>query len=87
MKYRVGQKVQDKRDFIRGRIIDYFECSDTKYCIRNGISTFERLESELELIPEERVTYFIKRVCNFVSDDCISALVIFGLGVLGGVLL
>lgn len=87
MKYKIGQKVQDKRDLIRGHVVDYFECGDTKYCLRNGISTFERLESELETIPEARALDFCKRVYNWCISDWISALVIFGLGVLGGVLL
>ena len=87
MKYHKGQKVQDKRDNIRGRVVDYFEQEDTKYWIahNNGIATF--LESELEPVIEARVGDFCKRVWNWCLSDLISALVIFGLGFLGGILL
>ena len=87
MKYHKGQKVQDKRDNIRGRVVDYFEQEDTKYWIahNNGIATF--LESELEPVIEARVFDFILRAWNFIKSDRIVSAIIFGLGFIGGILL
>lgn len=87
MKYKVGQKVQDKRDLIRGRIIDCFEQEDAKYWIAysNGIKTY--LESELELTPEARISRFLFRLWRYIRQDWCAALIIFGLGVLGGIIL
>ena len=87
MRYHKGQKVQDKRDNIRGRVVDYFEQEDTKYWIahNNGIATF--LESELEPVIEARVFDFILRAWNFIKSDWIVSAIIFGLGFFGGMLL
>lgn len=87
MRYHKGQKVQDKRDNIRGRVVDYFEQEDTKYWIahNNGIATF--LESELEPVIEARVFDFILRAWNFIKSDRIVSAIIFGLGFIGGLLL
>ena len=87
MKYHNGQKVQDKRDFIRGRVVDFFEQDDTKYWIahNNGIATF--LESQLEPVPEARLGDFCRRVWSCICNDWISAFVIFVIGVFGGLLL
>ena len=87
MKYHKGQKVQDKRDNIRGRVVDYFEQEDTKYWIahNNGIATF--LESELEPVIEARVFDFILRAWNFIKSDWIVSTIIFALGFIGGLLL
>ena len=87
MKYHKGQKVQDKRDLIRGRVVDYFEQDDTRYWIEhnNGVVTF--LESELEPVIEERVFDFILRAWNFIKSDRIVSAIIFGLGFIGGILL
>ena len=87
MKYQKGQTLQDKRDLIRGVVVDYFEQDDTKYWLahNNGVSTF--LESELEPVIEARVLDFLKRVWYWCSSDWISTLIIFGLGVLGGAML
>ena len=87
MRYHKGQKVQDKRDNIRGRVVDYFEQEDTKYWIahNNGIATF--LESELEPVIEARVFDFILRAWIFIKSDRIVSAIIFGLGFIGGLLL
>lgn len=87
MRYHKGQKVQDKRDNIRGRVVDYFEQEDTKYWIahNNGIATF--LESELEPVIEARLLEFILRTWRFIKSDWIVSVIVFGLGFLGGMLL
>ena len=87
MKYHKGQKVQDKRDNIRGRVVDCFEQDDTKYWIahNNGVATF--LESELELVLEARLFAFILRAWKFIKSDWIVSAIIFGLGFIGGLLL
>ena len=87
MKYHKGQKVQDKRDNIRGRVVDYFEQDDTKYWIahNNGVATF--LESELEPVLEARLFEFILRTCRFIKSDWTVSAIIFGFGFLGGLLL
>ncbi|MFK5282736.1 hypothetical protein ACI3PL_24535, partial [Lacticaseibacillus paracasei] len=87
MKYKIGQKLQDKRDLIRGRVVDYYEQDDTKYWIATKRGNLEFLESELEPVIEARVCDFCKRVWSWCLSDLISALVIFGLGFLGGILL
>ena len=87
MKYHKGQKVQDKRDNIRGRVIDYFEQEDTKYWIahNNGVVTF--LESKLEPVLEARLLEFILRSCRFIKSVWIVSAITFGHGFLGGMLL
>ena len=87
MKYHKGQKVQDKRDNIRGRVIDYFEQEDTKYWIayNNGVATFP--ESKLEPVFEARLFEFILRTWRFIKSDWIVSAIIFGFGFLGGLLL
>ena len=87
MKYHKGQKVQDKRDNIRGRVVDYFEQDDTRYWIahNNGVATFP--ESELELVLEARLFEFILRAWKFIKSDWVVSAIIFGLGFLGGLLL
>lgn len=88
MKYKIGQKVQDRRDCIRGRVVDYFEQDDTKYYIKNRSGwTYIFLESELELVLEARLFEFILRAWSFIKSDWIVSAIIFGLGFLGGVLL
>ena len=87
MKYHKGQKVQDKRDNIRGRVVDCFEQEDTKYWIEhnNGVVTF--LESQLEPVIEARMFDFCKRAWKFIKSDWIVSAIVFGLGFLGGLLL
>ena len=87
MKYHKGQKVQDKRDNIRGRVVDCFEQDDAKYWIEhnNGVATF--LESQLEPVIEDRLFAFILRLWKFIKSDWAVSAIIFGLGFLGGMLL
>ena len=87
MKYRKGQRVQDKRDNIRGTICDSFDCSKPKYSVENKNGVYEFLESELELVLEARLFEFILRVWKFIKSDWIVSAIIFGLGFIGGLLL
>ena len=88
MKYHKGQKVQDKRDNIRGRVVDYFEQDDTRYWIKNRSGwTYIFLESELELVLEARLFEFILRAWNFIKSDWTVSAIVFGIGFLGGLLL
>jgi len=87
MKYKIGQKVQTKRDLIRGEIVDAFEQYDTKYWINCKFGVIMALESELELTPEARLFSFLIRAWCFIKSDWIISVIIFGLGVLGGGLL
>ena len=87
MRYHKGQKVQDKRDNIRGTICDSFDCSKPKYSIENKNGVYEFYESELELVLEARLFEFILRVWNFIKSDWIVSAIIFGLGFFGGMLL
>jgi len=88
MKYHKGQKVQDKRDNIRGRVVDCFEQDDTKYWIRARSGyTYSFLESELEFVLEARLGEFIFRAWKFIKSDWTVSAIIFMIGVLGGILL
>ena len=87
MKYHKGQKVQDKRDNIRGPLCDSFDCSKPKYSVENKNGVYEFYESELELVLEARLFEFILRVWKFIKSDWIVSAIIFGLGFLGGLLL
>ena len=87
MKYHKGQKVQDKRDNIRGTICDSFDCSKPKYSVENENGVYEFYESELEPVLEARLFEFILRTCRFIKSDWIVSAIIFGLGFLGGMLL
>ena len=86
MRYHKGQKVQDKRDNIRGTICDSFDCSKPKYYVENKNGVYEFYESELELVLEARLFEFILRVWNFIKSDWAVSAIIFGLGFLGGLL-
>ena len=87
MKYHKGQKVQDKRDNIRGIICDSFDCSKPKYSVENKNGVYEFYESELELVLEARLFEFILRTWRFIKSDWIVSAVVFGLGFIGGLLL
>ena len=88
MKYKKGQTLQDKRDLIRGVVVDYFEQDDTKYYIKNRSGwTYIFLESELESVLEDRIFEFILRAWSFIKSDLIVSAIIFGLGFFGGLLL
>ena len=87
MKYHKGQKVQDKRDNIRGVIYDSFDCSKPKYSVENENGVYEFYESELEPVLEARLFAFILRAWKFIESDWIISAIIFGLGFLGGMLL
>ena len=87
MKYHKGQKVQDKRDNIRGTICDSFDCSKPKYSVENKNGVYEFYEPELEPILEARLFEFILRACCFIKSDWLVSAIIFGLGFLGGLLL
>ena len=87
MKYHKGQKVQDKRDNIRGTICDSFDCSKPKYSIENKNGVYEFYESELEPVLEARLFEFILRTCRFIKSDWTVSAIIFGFGFLGGLLL
>ncbi len=87
MKYHKGQKVQDKRDNIRGTICDSFDCSKPKYSVENKNGVYEFYETELELVLEARLGEFILRSWKFIKSDWIVSTVVFGLGFLGGLLL
>lgn len=87
MKYHKGQKVQDKRDNIRGVICDSFDCSKPKYSVENKNGVYEFYESELEPVLEARVFDFILRAWNFIKSDRIVSAIIFGVGFLLGLFL
>lgn len=87
MKYHRGQKVQDKRDNIRGIICDSFDCGRPKYSIENKNGVYEFYESELELVFEARLLAFILRAWKFIKSDWIVSAIIFALGFIGGLLL
>ena len=87
MKYYKGQKVQDKRDNIRGTICDSFDCSKPKYSVENKNGVYEFYETELELVLEARLFEFILRTWKFIKSDWLVSAIIFGLGFLGGMLL
>ena len=87
MRYHKGQKVQDKRDLIRGTICDSFDCSKPKYSVENKNGVYEFYESELELVLEARLFEFILRTWRFIKSDWIVSAIIFGLGFFGGMLL
>ena len=87
MKYHKGQKVQDKRDNIRGTICDSFDCSKPKYSVENKNGVYEFYESELEPVLEARLFEFILRTWRFIKSDWTVSAIIFGFGFLGGVLL
>lgn len=87
MKYHKGQKVQDKRDNIRGVIYDSFDCSKPKYSVENKNGVYEFYEEELEPVLEARLLEFILRACCFIKSDWLVSAIIFGLGFLGGLLL
>lgn len=87
MKYHKGQKVQDKRDNIRGIICDSFDCSKPKYSVENKNGVYEFYESELELVLEARLFEFILLAWKFIKSDWIVSAIIFGLGFFGGMLL
>ena len=87
MKYHKGQKVQDKRDNIRGTICDSFDCSKPKYSVENENGVYEFYESELELVLEARLFEFILRTWKFIKSDWAVSAIIFGLGFFGGMLL
>jgi len=88
MKYKIGQKVQDKRDLIRGRVIDYFEQKDPRYWIEDTRGLiYPFLESELELTPEAILLSFALRAWSFIKSDWLISAIIFGLGILGGLIL
>ena len=87
MKYHKGQKVQDKRDNIRGTICDSFDCSKPKYSVENENGVYEFYESELEPVLEARLFEFILRTWRFIKSDWTVSAIIFGFGFLGGLLL
>jgi len=87
MKYKNGQKVQDKRDNIRGIVTDCFDCSKPKYYVKNSTGEYEFLESELELVLEARLLLFILRAWYFIKSDWLISAIIFGMGILIGLLL
>ena len=88
MKYQKGQKVQDKRDMIRGVVVDYFEQDDTRYWIETQSGkNYCFTESKLEPVFEARLLEFILRACCFIKSDWTVSAIIFGLGFLGGLLL
>lgn len=88
MKYYKGQKVQDKRDNIRGRVVDYFEQYDTRYWIETQSGkNYCFQESKLEPVLEARLFEFILRTCRFIKSDWLVSAIICGLGFLGGLLL
>ena len=87
MKYKIGKKVQTKRDLIRGEIVDAFEQEDTKYWIQYSYGVKTHLESELEPTPEAILFAFIIRSWSFIKSDLIISAIIFGLGILGGLIL
>ena len=88
MKYHKGQKVQDKRDNIRGRVVDYFEQDDTRYWIESQSGkNYCFPESKLEPVLEARLFEFMLRAYKFIKSDWIASAIIFGLGFLGGLLL
>jgi len=87
MKYKIGQKVQTKRDLIRGEIMAAFEQEDTKYWVQYNNVVKTHLESELELTPEAILCSFVLRAWAFIKSDWPISAIIFGLGFLGGLLL
>ena len=88
MKYYKGQKVQDKRDNIRGRVVDYFEQDDTRYWIETQSGkNYCFPESKLEPVFEARLLAFILRTWRFIKSDWIVSAIIFALGFIGGLLL
>ena len=87
MKYHKGQKVQDKRDNIRGTICDSFDCSKPKYSVENKNGVYEFYELELEPVLEARLLEFTLRACCFIKSDWLVSAIIFGLGFIGGLLL
>jgi len=87
MKYHKGQKVQDKRDNIRGTICDSFDCSKPKYSVENENGVYEFYEEELEPVFEARLFEFILRAWKFIKSDWIVSAVVFVLGVVIGIIL
>ena len=87
MKYHKGQKVQDKRDNIRGTICDSFDCSKPKYSVENKNGVYEFYEEELELVFEARLLEFILRAWKFIKSDWIVSAVVFVLGFVIGIIL
>jgi len=87
MKYHKGQKVQDKRDNIRGTICDSFDCSKPKYSVENENGVYEFYEEELEPVFEARLFEFILRAWKFIKSDWIVSAIVFVLGVVIGIIL
>jgi len=87
MKYHKGQKVQDKRDNIRGTICDSFDCSKPKYSVENKNGVYEFYEPELEPILEARLFEFVLRAWKFIKSDWIVSAIVFVLGVVIGIIL
>jgi len=87
MKYKIGQKVQTKRDLIRCEITAAFEQEDTKYWVQYSNVVKTHLESELELTPDERLLSFILRAWYFIKSDWLISAIVFGSGILGGLII
>ena len=87
MKYHKGQKVQDKRDNIRGTICDSFDCSKPKYSVENKNGVYEFYETELGLVLEARLGEFILRAWKFIKSDWIVSAIVFVLGFVIGIIL
>lgn len=87
MNYHKGQKVQDKRDNIRGVVFDSFDCSKPKYSVENENGLYEFYEEELEPVLEARLFEFILRVWKFIKSDWVISAIVFVLGVIIGIIL